>query len=73
MRIDTIPAPRCLALALACMLAAGAAHAQSAAGDTVTAQQSPPAQAEKQQRAVDVGRREFEANCASCHGRVGKG
>lgn len=34
---------------------------------------APSAAGADRQRAVDVGRREFEANCASCHGRDGKG
>lgn len=46
-------------------LLVGAASAQSAPAQT--------ADTAGKQRAVDVGRREFEANCASCHGRDGKG
>lgn len=45
-------------LALAIALLAGTAHAQ---------------QAPQTQQRVDVGKREFEANCASCHGIDGKG
>ncbi len=47
-------------------LPAGLAHSQQAA---------PPqaAQAPQAQQRVDVGKREFESNCASCHGRDGKG
>lgn len=35
--------------------------------------QTTPASSEKQQRVTDVSKREFNANCASCHGTDGKG
>ena len=47
-------------------LTAGAAHAQTSPAQTNA---QPPGQ----QHVIDVGRREFDANCASCHGRDGKG
>lgn len=47
-----------LPVVLAIALFAGTAHSQ---------------QAPQGQQRGDVGKREFEANCASCHGRDGKG
>ena len=49
---------RTLSVALAIILLAGMAHSQ---------------QAPQTQQRVDIGKREFDANCASCHGRDGKG
>lgn len=48
----------CLPLTLALALIAGTAYSQ---------------QAPQTQQRVDVGKREFEANCAACHGIDGKG
>lgn len=55
-----------IAAFLAPALVAGAALAQAFPAQ---ANAQPPGQ----QRIIDVGRREFDANCASCHGRDGKG
>lgn len=59
----------------ATLLIAGVLSSGLIAGraDAQTAPAQANAQPPGQQRIIDVGRREFEANCASCHGRDGKG
>lgn len=57
----------CMAGFLSSALFAGAAGAQTPAAQPNA--EPPPAE----RRIIDVGRREFDANCASCHGRDAKG
>ncbi len=54
--------------ALATLAPAGAAWAQAG-----PAAQSGAAQRAEARRTVDPGRREFESNCAVCHGKSGQG
>lgn len=54
--------------ALALLTVAGGAWAQSGSGG-----QSGAAQRAQERRGVDPGKREFESNCAACHGKSGQG
>ncbi|MFZ9626097.1 MAG: c-type cytochrome, partial [Burkholderiaceae bacterium] len=54
--------------ALALVMPAGGAWAQAG-----SAAQSGAAQRAEARRTVDPGRREFESNCAVCHGKSGQG
>ncbi len=60
------------------LLCSGALFLMTAAGIAVAQQQAPrsaaeAAQREPERRASDPGRREYESNCAACHGKSGKG
>jgi mono/diheme cytochrome c family protein len=53
--------------------AAGTALVATACSTGLLAQAQQQRQAPQAQQRVDFGKREFDSNCASCHGRDGKG